>query len=167
MAYISQCNKALINGKKDVLYVERIAPDFQSSQLVQTIVYDDENNDFGYALQWVIDREHSFLHGFGNTVDNTDPQNRHRVIKFRLPRLSDSDKNGYVVLHESDALENYRMEDVSDFNGNFIGQGLYVNHDKLYLPTGLGKAEAPSILYGLGFAQEKDVQQDRPSRWHS
>ncbi len=155
LAYISHCHRSPINGKKDVLYVERIAPDFQSSQLVQTIVYDDENNDFGYALQWVIDRENGFLYGFGNTVDNTNPQNRHRVIKFRLPKLSDSDKDGYVILHQSDALENYRMEDVSDFKGNFIGQGLYVNHDKLYMPTGFGTAEAPSILYVWDLRKKK------------
>lgn len=147
LAYISQCQRALINGLKDVLYVERVAPDFQSSQLVQIIVYDDVNKNFGYALQWVIDRENGFLYGFGNTVDNTDSQNRHRVIKFHLPKLSDTDKNGHVVLHESDALDNYLMEDVSDFKGNFIGQGLCVSHGKLYLPTGLGTAEAPSVLY--------------------
>ncbi|MCI2109208.1 MAG: hypothetical protein LKJ95_10980 [Bacteroidales bacterium] len=147
LAYISHCNRALINGKKDVLYVERIAPDFQSSQLVQAIVYDDVNNDFGYALQWVIDRKNGYLYGFGNTVDNTDPKNCHRIIKFRLPKLSDTDKDGYVILHPSDALENYRIEDVSDFKGNFIGQGLYVSHDKLYLPTGFGTEEFPSILY--------------------
>jgi hypothetical protein len=147
LAYISQAQKATINGRKDVLYVERLAPDFQSSRLVQTIVFDDVGKNFGYALQWVIDREHGYLYGFGNTVNNDDPANKHRIIKFRLPKLSDTDEDGFVVLHEEDALDNYLIEDVSDFRGNFVGQGLCINHDKLYLPTGFGKPEAPSVLY--------------------
>jgi hypothetical protein len=147
LVYISQAQKVTINGRKDVLYVERMAPDFKSSQLVQTIVYDDINKNFGYALQWVIDKEHGYLYGFGNTVNNDDPANKHRIIKFRLPKLSDTNKDGFVVLREEDALDNYLIEDVSDFRENFVGQGLCINHDKLYMPTGFGKPEAPSVLY--------------------
>lgn len=142
--YVSQCHKKSIDGKKDVLYAERIAPDFSSSSLVQTIFYDDVNKDFGYALQWVIDLENKMLYGYGNTISNSDPFNRHRIIKFRLPALSDGP---FVVLRSEDALENYLIEDVSGYRFNPIGQGLYVRKNLLYMPTGVGKAETPSILY--------------------
>lgn len=144
LAYISQCHRKPYNGMKDVLFVERIAADLQSSSLVQTILYDDRNGDFGYALQWVIDQEKQLLYGYGNTVDNTNPANRHRIIKFRLPRLAEGE---FVVLKPEDALENYLIEEVSDFRFNPIGQGLYVYKDKLYMPTGIGRYETPSIMY--------------------
>ena len=142
--YVSQCHKKPIDGRKDVLYAERIAADFSSSELVQTIFYDDVNHDFGYALQWVIDRKHKMLYGYGNTVDNSDHANRHRIIKFRLPSLSEGP---LVVLKAEDALENYLIEDESDFRFNPIGQGLYIRNGRLYMPTGVGKAETPSILF--------------------
>ncbi|MCR5560353.1 MAG: hypothetical protein K6F58_00845 [Bacteroidales bacterium] len=144
LAYISQCHKKTYNGLKDILFVERIAPDFKSSSLVQIIRYDDRNGDFGYALQWVIDQKNRLLYGYGNTVNNTDPANRHRVIKFRLPAF---EEGSTVVLTPEDALENYLIEDVSGFSFNPIGQGLYVWKDKLYMPTGVGKPGKPSILY--------------------
>ena len=144
LLYVSQCHKKPVDGRKDVLYVERIAPDFSGSSLVQTIFYDDVNKDFGYALQWVIDREHKMLYGYGNTVNNNDPFNRHRIIKFRLPALSDGP---FVVLTSEDALENYLIEDVSGFRFNPVGQGLFIRKGRLYMPTGVGKAETPSILY--------------------
>lgn len=144
VVYVSQCNKHLIDGRKDVLYAERIDPDFGGSTLVQTIFYDDVNHDFGYALQWVIDRKERMLYGYGNTINNSDPANRHRIIKFRLPALSEGP---LVVLKPEDALEDYLIEEVSPFRFNPIGQGLYIRKGKLYMPTGVGKAETPSILY--------------------
>ena len=95
-------------------------------------------------MQWVIDKEEKMLYGYGNTVNNSDPSNRHRIIKFRLPALSDGP---LVVLKPEDALENYLIEEVSSFRFNPIGQGLYIHKGLLYMPTGLGKTEAPSILY--------------------
>ena len=142
--YVSQCSKNTIDGKKDVLFAERIAPDFSGSELLQTIFYDDVVNDFGYALQWVIDRENKMLYGYGNTVNNSDPANRHRIIKFHLPKLSEG---SLVVLKPEDALEDYLIEDVSGFRFNPIGQGLFIHKGKLYMPTGVGKAETPSVLY--------------------
>lgn len=144
LAYVSQCSKTPIDGKKDVLYAERIGADFASSELVQTIFYDDVNRDFGYALQWVIDRKEKMLYGYGNTINNSDPENRHRIIKFPLPKLSDG---AFVTLKPEDALENYLIEEVSDFRFNPIGQGLYVENGKLFMPTGVGKEDRPSILY--------------------
>lgn len=144
VAYISQCSKSAIDGMKDVLYAERILPDFSGSEHLQTIFYDDVNKDFGYALQWVIDREEKMLYGYGNTVNNSDPANRHRVIKFRLPALSEGK---LVVLKPEDALENYLIEDESGFKFNPVGQGLFIENGKLYMPTGVGKVKTPSVLY--------------------
>lgn len=144
VAYISQCHRKPVGGRKDVLYAERIKPGFGGSELVQTIFYDDVNHDFGYALQWVIDTKEKMLYGYGNTIDNTNPANRHRIVKFRLPRLSDGP---FVVLKPEDALENYTIEEVSGYSFNPIGQGLYIHKGKLYMPTGFGWPEAPSILY--------------------
>lgn len=144
LAYVSHCHRKSIDGMKDLLFVERIAPDMQSSSLVQTIFYDDSNHDFGYALQWVVDQSNRLLYGYGNTIDNSNPANKHRVIKFQLPGL---DEGNFVVLKPEDALENYLIEDVSGFKFNPIGQGLYVYKDKLYMPTGDAKYENPSILY--------------------
>ena len=142
--YVSQCHMQPIDGRKDLLYVERLAPGFSGSERVQTIFYDDVNHDFGYALQWVVDRKHKWLYGYGNTVNNSDPANRHRVIKFRLPALSEGPQ---VVLKPEDALENYLIEDESGYRFNPIGQGLFVRGGRLYMPTGVGNAASPSILY--------------------
>ena len=63
VVYVSHCHKRLIDGRKDLCFVERISPDMQSSELVQTIFYDDVNKDFGYALQWVVARKGGYLYG--------------------------------------------------------------------------------------------------------
>ena len=144
VVYVSQCYKKTYKGLKDVCFVERIAPDFQSSELLQTILYDDRNRDFGYALQWVVDRKNGFLYGYGNTISNSDPSNRHRVIKFRLPELSEG---AFVTLRPEDALENYTIEEVSGYSFNPIGQGLDIRYGKLYMPTGFGNEKHPSELY--------------------
>ena len=112
--------------------------DLSGSSLVQTIFYDDVNKDFGYALQWVIDQENKMLYGYGNTINNSDTLNRHRIIKFRLPALSDG---SFVVLKSEDALENYLIEDVSDFRFNPIGQGLF--------PSGTLRLRIESITFDL------------------
>lgn len=145
--YVSQAKQEPFNGKKDVLFVERIAPDLKSSKTVQTIFYDDVNKDYGWALQWVVDARNGYLYGFGNTITNTTDSNKHRVIKFRLPKLSETGADGYVTLRPSDALENYTFEDVSSYRGNFIDQGLMVKSGKLYILAGFGKPTAPSKLF--------------------
>ena len=142
--YVSQCHKKPVAEGKDVCFVERLAPDLQSSEIVQIIKYDDVNGDYGYALQWVVDLKEKMLYGYGNTVNNSDPSNRHRIVKFHLPKLSDGP---VVVLKPEDALENYTIEEVSSFKFNPIGQGLYIYKGKLYMPTGIGTEKHPSILY--------------------
>ncbi len=146
LLYVSQCNKNPINGRKDVLYVERVANDLKSSELVQTIYFKDSGHLFGYALQWVIDTDNNFLYGYGNTVDNTNHLNRHRIVKFRLPKLNES-TDGLVTLTADDLLENYLIEDTYLAPFNPIGQGLFIKNGQLFMPTGFGKEKQPSVLY--------------------
>lgn len=144
--YISQCSKHAYKGMKDVVLVERIANDMQSTSTVQTVYYRDENHHFGYALQWVIDRDNNMLYGYGNTINNTDEKNKHRIVKFRLPSLKDG-KDGMVVLTDKDLLENYLIEDTYHMPFNPIGQGLFIKNGLLFMPTGFGRPNAPSYLY--------------------
>lgn len=146
LLYVSQCQRGRINGRKDVIYVERIANDLKSSELVQTIYFKDVHQLFGYALQWVVDTDRNYLYGYGNTVDNTNPLNRHRIVKFRIPALDES-TDGLVTLTEDDLLENYLIEDTYAAPFNPIGQGLFIRNGQLFMPTGVGNDEHPSILY--------------------
>ena len=143
LIYVSQCSKGRYKGMKDVCFVERINPDLKSSELVQTILYKDENHNFGYAVQWVLDNENGYLYGYGNTINNNDPQNRHRIVKFRIPELKDS----LVTLTDADLLENYLVEETYQRPFNPIGQGLFIKDGMLYMPTGFGTEKAPSVLY--------------------
>ncbi len=146
LLYISQCNRKPTNGRKDVLYVERVSGDLKSSELVQTIHFKDTDRLFGYALQWVIDADNNYLYGYGNTVDNTNALNRHRIVKFRIPGLDES-TDGVVTLTKDDILENYLIEDTFQSPFNPVGQGLFIRNGQLFMPTGFGTDKHPSILY--------------------
>ena len=144
LLYVSQCSKQRYKGMKDVCFVERISLT-EAPQLVQTIILDDPDGLFGYALQWIIDRKHNHLIGYGNTVENMGVGNRWRTMIFPMPRLSDGPM---VHLHPSDALDNYCIQDLdSRFPSNHIGQGACVIRDQMFIPIGLGTAQHPSILY--------------------
>ena len=152
--YVSQCHKKPYQGRKDVLFVERILPGMQSSELVQTIHFDDVDGLFGYALQWVVDRRGKYLYGFGNTTKDKDVEgNRHRIIKFRLPKLSEGD----VVFGKDDIIETYTVEDYG-LSYATIGQGLCIWNGKLMMPTGLGTPEYPSYLFVWDLAKRKPVE---------
>jgi len=144
LLYVSQCSKQRYNGMKDVCFVERIsltAP----PKLVQTIVLDDDEGLFGYALQWMIDRKRNLLIGYGNTIENMGKGNRWRTMTFPMPKLSDGP---IVHLQPKDAIENYCIQDLDPrFPSNHIGQGACVIKDQMFIPVGLGTEKHPSILY--------------------
>ena len=144
LLYVSQCSKQRHKGMKDVCFVERISLT-GAPQLVQTIVLDDKDGLFGYALQWMIDRKNKLLIGYGNTVENMGKGNRWRTIIFPLPKLSE----GPVVhLHPRNAIDNYCIQDLdARFPSNHIGQGACVIKDQMFIPVGLGAEKHPSILY--------------------
>lgn len=135
LLYVSQCSKQRHKGMKDVCFVERISLT-GAPQLVQTIVLDDKDGLFGYALQWMIDRKNKLLIGYGNTVENMGKGNRWRTIIFPLPKLSE----GPVVhLHPRNAIDNYCIQDLdARFPSNHIGQGACVIKDQMFIPVGLG-----------------------------
>lgn len=143
---VSRAQRGTLDGMKDEIRVERILPDFQGSQQVRIVHYEDTAHDFGYALQWVVDRENGFLYGYGNTIDNTNPANRHRLIKFALPDVL-AEGPQMITLRREDALENYLLEETYHEPFMPIGQGLFIKDGKLYMPTGFGRSSAPSILY--------------------
>ena len=152
--YVSQCHKQPYKGRKDVLFVERILPGFQSSELVQTIHFDDVDNLYGYALQRVVDRQHKVLYGYGNTTKDKDVEgNRHRVIKFRLPKISEGD----VVFTKDDIIDTYVVEDHGLAYAT-IGQGLCIWKGKLMMPTGLGTPEYPSYLFVWDLKNKRPVE---------
>lgn len=152
--YVSQCHKKPYQGRKDVLFVERVKPGFQGSELVQTIHFDDVDGLFGYALQWVVDRRNKVLYGFGNTTKDKDVEgNRHRIIKFRLPKISEGD----VVFGKEDILETYTVEEYG-LKYATIGQGLCIWKGKLMMPTGLGTPEYPSYLFVWDLKNRKPVE---------
>jgi hypothetical protein len=142
--YVSQCSRDRYEGMKDVCFVERIRLD-DDPQLVQTIVFDDPNGLFGYALQWVIDHRHKLLIGYGNTKENLAEGNRWRMMTFRLPRLNE----GPVIhLRPEDALDNYCIQDLDDrYPSQQIGQGACIIRDWMLIPVGVGTDKQPSILY--------------------
>ena len=144
LLYVSQCSKQRYKGMKDVCFVERISLTGEP-QLVQTIVLDDPDGLFGYALQWIIDSKHHRLIGYGNTVENMGKGNRWRTMVFPMPKLSD----GPVVrLRPQDALDNYLIQDFDPrFPSNHIGQGACVKGDQMFIPVGIGTEKQPSILY--------------------
>ena len=144
LLYVSQCSKQHYKGMKDVCFVERISLT-REPQLVQTIVLDDPNGLFGYALQWMIDAKHNRLVGYGNTVENMGKGNRWRTMIFPMPKLSDGP---IVHLNPRNALENYCIQDLDPrFPSNHIGQGACIKGDQMFIPVGLGTEKQPSILY--------------------
>ena len=152
LVYVSQAYKNVVNGEKDVCYVERISLDGKA-ETVQRIVLDDPKHLYGYALQWTIDHQRRHLIGFGNTISNNGEGNRFRVMVFSIPHLSD----GKVVhLTADDAIENYLIQDFdSRYPSKVVGQGACVWNDCLLMPTGFGSEEAPSIVYVLDLKTRK------------
>ncbi|MDO4510822.1 MAG: hypothetical protein Q4B68_03270 [Bacteroidales bacterium] len=156
LLFVSQCYKKVVDGQKDVIYVERLANDLKSSKLVAKIHFKDVSGLYGYAVQWVVDRENKFLYGFGNTVENLSADNKHRLVKFKLPTIPTKGKKAATItLSEKDMLENYIIEDYYTGYYKQVGQGLMIKHGYLYMPVGLGTAEHPSLLYVWDLAKRK------------
>ena len=143
---ISRCHRLPKDGLKDELYLERIAPDLKSSSVYRVLNYNDVRHEFGYALQWVVDYDNNRLFAYGNTVDNTNPANKHRIAEFRMPDVL-AEGPLRIDIQPSDVLQNYLVEETYKDPFMPIGQGLYIHEGKLYMPTGVGDLGRPSILY--------------------
>ena len=151
LVYVSQAYRKVVNGEKDVCYVERISLDGKA-ETVQRIVLDDQQL-YGYALQWTVDQQRRHLIGFGNTISNTAEGNRYRIMVFPLPHLSDGE---VVHLTANDAIENFFIQDRDTrYPSKVVGQGACVWKNCLLLPTGFGKEDTPSIIYVLDLKTKK------------
>ena len=72
---------------------------------------------------------------------------------FRLPKLSEGRD---VTLRREQAIDFFYIEDSHNVNLNpLIGQGLCVSNDRLFMPTGFGTAERPSIMYVVGLTTHR------------
>ena len=142
--YVSQTRTDKDKNITDACFVERILPEGKA-ELVQTILLDNHNDYYGWAVQWAIDKKHRRLIGFGNTINNTDPANRFRIMVFKLPKLK---QGSTVILKNSDIIENYLIQDYDPaFPAVQIGQGGVIAGDCLIMPTGVGTKQYPSVIY--------------------
>ena len=93
------------------------------------------------------DRTTGYLYAYGNTIGNKSPDNKHRIMKFRMPPY-EGEQDSLVILTEKDALENYLLEDYCARPiSPVVIQGADIMNGLLYLPTGVGDEKRPSILY--------------------
>ncbi len=144
LLYVSQTKTDKEKNLTDACFVERILPEGKA-ELVQTITLDNHDKYYGWAVQWAVDKKKKRLIGFGNTIDNTNPKNRFRIMIFKLPKLKDG---ANIVLQEKDIIENYLIQDYdASFPNVQIGQGGVVVGNSLIMPTGVGNEQFPSMIY--------------------
>ena len=146
---ITRCNmKPDEQGRDKVAYIEQIDPERGTARLVQTIWLRDPGSKLiGTTAQWVVDRATGYLYAYGNTIGNKSPENKHRIMKFRMPPY-EGEQDSLVILTEKDALENYLLEDYCARPiSPVVIQGADIMNGLLYLPTGVGDEKRPSILY--------------------
>ena len=122
--------------------MERINPDNSTSTLVQTIIY----KDWQGSGQWMIDRQNNYLYLWGNTAGNKKTGNKHYVVKFNIPAVSKAGADT-VYLGKEDALENYLWEDTYSQGAVGVIQGGCVYDDMMFLPTGYGTDDDPSVIW--------------------
>ena len=119
LLYVTECR-----GDR-VCYVNDIS--LEGSQLVQTIIYDGQ--EIIGPSDWVVDRKQDKIYLYCTV-------GKMRMLKaFRLPRLSDSDKNGEVHLRPEDSLASIPLGAIA------IPQGSLIKGRYAYLPDGLPSRE--------------------------
>ena len=123
LLYISECKN------KRRCFVESVN---DSSILLQTIYAKDEKGEIESALNWIVDRENSFLYSISrSSKDFKTSQTIHNYItKYRLPRLEEGEE---IILGVEDRLERYDIPFVN------ILQGAKIYDGKLYVVTGLSQ----------------------------
>lgn len=154
LLYVTRCHKAFLNGMDKLCFVERVLPEKDTTELVQTIWLRDKDHAlYGVSTQFVVDRQQGYLYAYGNTIGNREKKNKHRIMKFRLPAISEG---SLVVLTAADALENYLMEDYcSTPITPMVIQGATIYNNLLYLPVGLGTEKDPSYILVWNLATKR------------
>lgn len=158
LLFVSQSHNEAVGGQKDVIFVERISTNMKSAKLVAKIQFKEANKLFGNTLQWVVDKENKFLYGFGNTIDDSNASNKHRLVKFKLPTISVKAKGKNIPiinLSEKNLLENYLIEDYCPMFKSMASHGLMVKYGLLYMPVGKGTSSQPSTMYVWNLAKRK------------
>lgn len=158
LLFVSQSHNEAVGGQKDVIFVERISANMKSSKLVAKIQFKEANKLFGNTLQWVVDKENKFLYAFGNTIDDSNASNKHRLVKFKLPTISVKAKGKNIPtinLSEKDLLENYLIEDYCAMFKSMASHGLMVKYGLLYMLVGKGTSSQPSTMYVWNLAKRK------------
>ncbi len=158
LLFVSQSHNEAAGGQKDVIFVERISTNMKSSKLVAKIQFKEANKLFGNTLQWVVDKENKFLYGFGNTIDDSNASNKHRLVKFKLPTIAVKAKGKNIPtinLSEKDLLENYLIEDYCPMFNSMANHGLMVKYGLLYMPVGKGTSSQPSTMCVWNLAKRK------------
>ncbi len=154
LLYVSQTKTDKERNLTDACFVERILPEGKA-ELVQTIVLDNHDEYYGWAVQWAIDKKRKRLVGFGNTINNTDPKNNFRIMVFKLPKLKEG---RVVILKKEDILENYLIQDYDkSFPHVQIGQGGVIAGNCLVMPTGVGSQQFPSVIYSWDLKNHRMV----------
>lgn len=154
LLYVSQTKTDKEKNITDACFVERILPEGRA-ELVQTILLDNHNDYYGWAVQWAVDKKRKRLIGFGNTIDNNNPKNNFRIMVFKLPTLK---QGKTVVLKKEDIIENYLIQDYDKSYPHVqIGQGGVVAGNCLVMPTGVGSSQYPSVIYSWDLKNKKMV----------
>ena len=123
LLYIASC------GGENCCYVTDVT--LKGSKIVQKIFY--TGTDYAGTIDWCLDAENGFIYTYGGRNGS------YKLLKkFRLPRLTDSDRNGEVHLTDADVLDVTRLDE-----GINIWQGSIVRGRYAYLPDGY----APHKLY--------------------
>ena len=151
-------NNAKVASFSNQIFVERISANMKSSKLVAKIQFKEVNKLFGNTLQWVVDKENKFLYGFGNTIDDSNASNKHRLVKFKLPTISVKSKGKNIptiTLSEKDLLENYLIEDYCPLFKSMASHGLMVKYGLLYMPVGKGTSSQPATMLVWNLAKRK------------
>lgn len=154
LLYVSQTKTDKEKNITDACFVERILPEGRA-ELVQTILLDNHDDYYGWAVQWAVDKKRKRLIGFGNTIDNNNPKNNFRIMVFKLPTLK---QGKTVVLKKEDIIENYLIQDYDKSYPHVqIGQGGVVAGNCLVMPTGVGSSQYPSVIYSWDLKNKKMV----------
>ena len=140
LLYVSHC------AGRTELYAEHLDPRTFTARRVQTIRLDDPAHRHGSTAQWVYDRSGNYLCAFGSTTGSKGIGNRHWVLKFPMPEYN-GPQDSIVTLTPRDAIEDYHMEDYYGVPFSPLIQGGCIHDGLLYMPTGAGRYDLPSVLY--------------------
>ena len=122
LLYISECKG------EHRCYVTDISE--TGAQTVQTIRYSGQ--DYTGSYDWFVDRKNGFIYTYGTCGKDK------KIMKFRLPRLKDSDSNNEVILTKADALDAFTVKGIKIYQGSqirgryaYLGDG-YAPYDRFF-----------------------------------